>query len=214
MKSSLFFVIWILLFGFCLSGCAVFDSSTKEDEATAQRSALSEEILKVKQDINILNGQMDELQFKMDKLSQTQSQQSGELNSTLKDWRKGTQNDVDKRISSIETKLDVFQKKEEQDIKQLNDKTGIIVEEVSKENKALRKEIEALKKTPGRPSAAKTRTEQLVQEEGCYTVSAGDTLVKIAQMYGVSLKTLMEANNITDPNSIHTGQKLNIPQKK
>lgn len=45
------------------------------------------------------------------------------------------------------------------------------------------------------------------------TVEAGDTLGKIAAIYGVSAKELMTLNNITNPRLIRIGQTLLIPEK-
>lgn len=168
------------------------------------RSSVSQEIINVKQEVNSLKGKIDELQYKIDKISQSQSQQSNEINATLKEWRKETQDDVGKKVLSIESKLQLIEKKQAQDIKGLEEKDKIIVEEVSKENSELRKQIESIK----RPSS------YTITEEGYYVVTEGDTLSKIAQMFGVSLKSIMDANGITDPNSIRKGQKLLIPQKK
>ena len=42
-------------------------------------------------------------------------------------------------------------------------------------------------------------------------VQAGDTLGFIAERYGISVKTLMEANNITDANLLEVGTLLNVP---
>lgn len=44
-----------------------------------------------------------------------------------------------------------------------------------------------------------------------HTVVAGETLAKIAGAYGTSISALISANNITNPNLIRVGQKLNIP---
>ena len=44
-----------------------------------------------------------------------------------------------------------------------------------------------------------------------YIVQPGDTLTSIAEKFGVSLKDLISANSITDPNNISTGQPLVIP---
>ncbi len=44
-----------------------------------------------------------------------------------------------------------------------------------------------------------------------YVVQEGDILGFIAERYGISVKTLMEANNITDPNLLYAGMILNIP---
>jgi LysM repeat protein len=46
---------------------------------------------------------------------------------------------------------------------------------------------------------------------GQHTVRPGETLTTIAARYGISVKTLMETNRITDANSIREGQKLAVP---
>jgi LysM repeat protein len=47
---------------------------------------------------------------------------------------------------------------------------------------------------------------------GQHTVRPGETLTAIATRYGISVKTLMEANRITDADSIREGQKLTVPE--
>ncbi|MEO2155589.1 MAG: LysM peptidoglycan-binding domain-containing protein, partial [Acidimicrobiales bacterium] len=42
-------------------------------------------------------------------------------------------------------------------------------------------------------------------------VQRGDSLSAIAAEYGVTLSALIEANNITDPNTVHVGQELLVP---
>jgi len=44
-----------------------------------------------------------------------------------------------------------------------------------------------------------------------YTIQQGDTLGVIAQRYGISLQSLMEANGITNPNLLEVGVTLKIP---
>lgn len=49
-------------------------------------------------------------------------------------------------------------------------------------------------------------------EEGVvHVVEAGETLFRISQKYGVPLDQLAEANQITNPNTLRTGQRLIIP---
>ena len=47
-----------------------------------------------------------------------------------------------------------------------------------------------------------------------YTVQSGDTLSKIGSKYGVSWQKVFEANRdkLSDPDKIHPGQELTIPQ--
>ncbi len=49
------------------------------------------------------------------------------------------------------------------------------------------------------------------QDADEYVVQGGDTLGDIAQRYGISLQDLMDANNITDPNTLEIGMVLSIP---
>lgn len=44
-----------------------------------------------------------------------------------------------------------------------------------------------------------------------YTVRSGDTLSVIARRHGVSIATLAQANNLTNPNALRIGQVLTIP---
>ncbi len=48
-------------------------------------------------------------------------------------------------------------------------------------------------------------------EHFIYTVASGDTLSAIAKRYGITLRELIEANDIENPNLIRSGQKLIIP---
>ena len=43
-----------------------------------------------------------------------------------------------------------------------------------------------------------------------YTVKKGDTLSAIAKQYGTTYQQIAKDNNISNPNLIYTGQKLNI----
>lgn len=45
-----------------------------------------------------------------------------------------------------------------------------------------------------------------------HVVEAGQTLSEIAAAYGVSVKAIVEANNLTNPNQLRVGQKLFIPE--
>lgn len=44
-----------------------------------------------------------------------------------------------------------------------------------------------------------------------YTIQSGDTLLAIAQTYGIGLQTLLKANPLADPNLIQPGQTITVP---
>jgi LasA protease len=61
--------------------------------------------------------------------------------------------------------------------------------------------------TPDQPRVLPT----LRTESEQYSIKAGDTLGTIAQAYSTSLDTLIEANNLTNPDILSIGQVLTIP---
>jgi LysM repeat protein len=65
---------------------------------------------------------------------------------------------------------------------------------------------------PGTPTPDQGRTLPTPRQNADqYQVQPGDTLGIIAQRYGISAETLMQANNIYDPNLLEVGTTLNIP---
>lgn len=49
-------------------------------------------------------------------------------------------------------------------------------------------------------------------EQKVHTVLQGESLSVIAKQYGVTVKAIAEANNITNPDKIRVNQKLVIPE--
>ena len=81
---------------------------------------------------------------------------------------------------------------------------GEIVEDITKRLTDLAKKREAEAKQAAKEAAA--------QKSGYnHVVEAGQTLSAIAQAYKVSVKSIMQANNIKDPTKMRVGQKLFIP---
>lgn len=61
------------------------------------------------------------------------------------------------------------------------------------------------------PKTAKTETKP--SKGGSYTMAKGDTLYRVSAKFGVSVQSLMKANNVKDPAKIRDGTKLVIPAK-
>ena len=53
---------------------------------------------------------------------------------------------------------------------------------------------------------------ETAEDENAYTVQKGDTLSKIASLFGVTLNEIAKANSIENVNLIYVGQKLVIPE--
>lgn len=60
-------------------------------------------------------------------------------------------------------------------------------------------------------SPASTPTPTATSSDMIHVVEAGETLLEIAEKYGVSVDELVEANGIGDPNALAVGDKLKIP---
>lgn len=67
---------------------------------------------------------------------------------------------------------------------------------------------------PGNPGAGAYGTpateDALPGNHGYYVVGRGDTLSHIAQRHGMNLTDIMRLNSITDPSTIHVGQRLRV----
>jgi len=64
----------------------------------------------------------------------------------------------------------------------------------------------------GRAQEALRRSAAAAPAEGVHVVRAGETLSSIATRYGVTVDAILQANRISDPDSINAGQKLAIPK--
>lgn len=89
-----------------------------------------------------------------------------------------------------------------------------VAETSSEEASLARTQVELPVGEPAPEAAPETRPARVVPEEEMvfrYEVQRGDTMTSIARRYGVTIKELIEANDITDPSFIFPGQKIIIP---
>jgi LysM repeat protein len=69
---------------------------------------------------------------------------------------------------------------------------------------------------PPRPTTDPQRTprpKRTVKPQRMYTVKAGDTLIKIARRFKVSVDAITCVNRIRNPNNVAVGRRLAIPPK-
>jgi chromosome segregation ATPase len=172
--------------------------------------------------------------------AQTLAEQAARLDGLQKDLQKGfeTLNDNLVAMSAFEKKQEERIARSQE---QLQNQLKVVVEEVGQENQVLNRSIAAVRTDLDETrqgladlqGAVRQITERLASAQnqlqdlgkrretarkagpargGQHTVRAGETLTTIAARYGISLQTLMEANRITDANSIREGQKLSVPE--
>ena len=66
-------------------------------------------------------------------------------------------------------------------------------------------------KIPGTTTTVPAPTSSSSGSQKTYTVQAGDNLAGIATKFGVTVQALQQANNLSNPDQIYTGQILKIP---
>lgn len=66
--------------------------------------------------------------------------------------------------------------------------------------------------TPAPYTPAPTATPTVSPTPIIYSIAKGDTLLAVAQKFGVTVRELQETNGITDPRALRVGQELVIPE--
>ena len=176
------------LFVCILSGCATPGSQTApSSQALLSRQAnLSEELLRIQEELRSIKSKQEEYDYRLS-------------DSALKKPFQEAFDRCAERISTLEKRLNEMEREMKANNSTWNKKMETIIEIVKSENTQLREAITGLQKSS-------------VAGGWEHTVSAGETLGKIASEYGVSVKDIVEANDITDQNRIRVGRVLFIPR--
>jgi nucleoid-associated protein YgaU len=184
-----------------LSGCGTGGIAVKQDVWEAQdeferrQAGLSEKVLTMEGRIGALEEEVEALRFEIDRLSTQMGEMESEFSRGLESIRAG----LEQMGIELEGRIrDVDQARKDDRSEQLG-RLEIVLEEVTRENEALRDEIEAIRSS--------------VAEGYEHEVKRGETLATIAAQYGVTVQGIVQANGITNPNLIAVGQKLIIPAR-
>ncbi len=184
-----------------LSGCGTGGLAVKkdiwdaQDEFSTRQAGLSEKVLQLEGRISALEESVGALERGQENLSAQIAELDAELARGIEAVRSGQQQLGIELESKIRTS-DTARKSDRDDVLR---RLEIVLDEVTKENRRLTAEVDAVKASTA--------------EGGTHTVSRGETLASIAAKYGVSVSAMLAANNIADPNLIKVGQKLVVPGK-
>ncbi len=201
----------ILLSTIFLSGCLITKIATKEDVGVIQKSQvdISEQILLLNDETNKIHGslaekdkQLRDIKKQVDLICTQFIDQLNNVSVTLN----SNVTSIQKQIDQLKTAYNNLLKIREKDKQSFDKKIEIVLDELLKEIRKLKKQINILS-----PDAIKLSTEEL--EDGkYYTVQKGDTLLEIAVRFGIPSRKIIQANNIEDPDFLSIGQKLIIPK--
>jgi LysM repeat protein len=178
-----------------ITGCISPQAGAPAEEYAGSRAdirILKEDIARLEGDIEQVNMQLEE----MSKLqARTQSTAAHAGNAQISELERQSR-DVQERID----RLDAARASDREEI--INSITSRVTKIL--ESQSPRTGPRTTSTGGGSSGGSQTGYEHIVE--------SGQTLSAIAKAYGVNMKTIIQANNLSDPNSLRSGQKLFIPE--
>ncbi len=197
-------LVLLLSMSLLLTSCGTGGLAVKRDvwEAEAgfeqRQASLSEKVLYMEGRIAALEEESSALRYQLDQIMTQLSGLDSDFSRGLEAVRDGQQQlgiELEDRIRTVDSGR-------EADRDDLLQRMEIVLEEVTAENRRLRRDIDDL-----RTSVASMATGYT------HEVKAGETLAAIATQYGVSVSAIVQANAISNPNIISVGTVLTIPAR-
>lgn len=180
-----------------LTGCL---ATVGVDQQSAAEAALREDMQMMQEENRRLKGRVEAFDLEIDRLNRTvEMLRAAPGGPSIADVQS-----LQQRIAALETQLRNLDAARERDRKEIIDTLTARLSQMMSANTAA-----ARPRTSTPPAQATRRTG--LQEGYEHVVEAGQSLSAIAAAYGVSVKAITEANNITNPNALRVGQKLFIP---
>jgi len=198
-----------------LCGCVTQETATRQEveqvqgHLQARQANLSEEVLLLKGKMNELREELETAARSWKNAEKENSANMAVLASRTQAAERRLENlerqaaERDSVVSKIEAKIrERVEAQSEADLEKMDKKLKIVLEEVSKENERLMRQIRTLQASSSG------------QGPGFHIVRSGESLSGIASQYGVNVQDLTQANNIANANSVRAGQRLTIPKRK
>ncbi|MBU1692462.1 MAG: LysM peptidoglycan-binding domain-containing protein [Verrucomicrobia bacterium] len=179
---------WIVAVGLCLAGCMTHDDSQR------QAMAGREDYLLVQEELRRLAGRMEGVELEISRLQANLETLRGSQARSAQSETRALQT----RLEELEGRLRAVDTAREKDKQEIVD--------------SLSKKIAQLVSTPAAGAAKKQSGARRTGPSTGYEheVQPGESLSAIAVAYGVSVKVIMEDNDIKDANRLRVGQILFI----
>lgn len=184
------------------TGCLV----TYQAEQTALEAALREDIRLLQEENRRLAGRLEGIELELERVSRAVDQlRQAPGGPSVADVQA-----LQQRVSSLEHQLRNVDAARERDRKEIIDTlTARISQLLSAGQTSGRRQGGT---TPaGAVQPSQRRSASGAQEGYEHVVGPGESLSAIAAAYGVSVRAIVEANNLQNPNQLRVGQKLFIP---
>jgi len=172
-----------------ITGCVSPQSDAPAEDFAGSRAdirILEEDMARIEGDIETLNMRLDQMSKNLDR-SQSSAAHTGSAQSAALERRTM---DLQERIDRLEAA-------------RRNDREEIINSITARVTKIVAGQ--GPRQKPSRPTGGSQTGYE-------HTVGSGETLSAIASAYSVKMKTIIDANNLSDPNNLRVGQTLFIPE--
>lgn len=181
------------------SGCLATTKRVEgvETDLLRQRAWTDERVARIQEDIEALRAESDALNRRLDDLRAAFGDFGEEIAGRVSNLDERSA-EANAEIRKARDAADAQDRQRETDREELLKRMNVILEEVVRENAALRERIDKLE------SSAFTFGQ-------IHRVKQGESVASIASKYGVAPEAIVEANDLSDANLIHVGQELLIP---
>ncbi len=168
---------------------------TYADQRTRTTVQEREDWLLVQEDIRRVTAQMEGLEMELERLQRDVSRLRQEWRDDGQAWQ-ATQT---RHLQELEARIQAVDQARERDKREIVQQlSGTIEQLIQQQNRAARQ-----------ANTARTTHSGYGYE---HVVQAGETLSHIAAAYGVTAQTIINANNLQNPDRLRIGQKLFIPE--
>ncbi len=179
-----------------LSGCETMGSYRAAEEARWR-----EDIRLVQEDSRKLEGRIEGIEIEVERIGRT-------LDSLRNEQSRATASQLQQlqaRLGELEARIARVDAAREKDKQELIDRLSARIAEIM------------ARSAPARSSASAAAPQKKPSQKAAmagyeHEVKSGETLSAIAAAYGVSVKVILDNNDIKDPNRLRVGQKLFIPE--
>ena len=201
MKRKHIGLLIFLLSAFCMSMFGqIFSQPTRMPGGTGpQRASLT-------QDVALLKEQLGEMRFEVERLLRENEALTLRMNKIEAQSSSAVSDVVFRQeLASLRAEFNRLNKAQREEL----------LEQISKQIRALAKEIERQPVPASRPAVQDKPIvfdDTIYPKSGIfYVVKSGDTLSKIASSVGSQVSYIIHANKIPDPNRLQVGRELFIP---
>jgi nucleoid-associated protein YgaU len=172
------------------SGCVTPYQQARMRQEASER----EDLLMIREEIRRLQGQAEGLEMQIDSLRDESEFARREQERTAS----GQRVDLERRMGELERRMGDLESARKRDKDEILDNVAQTITKMMKTS------------TPTRSSSRpRTHTSGYGYE---HTVQSGETLSAIAKAYGVTVQSILDGNDLTNPDQLRVGQVLFIPE--